>query len=71
MGSETSCGELVFLADALGGGGGAEGRLAILGIPVEETAKAVLGLTDSVGLALAIGTVTFGVGGLLGLTEDF
>ncbi len=47
MGSETSCGALGFLAEALGGGGGADGRLAIRGIPVEETTKLELALTES------------------------
>lgn len=47
MGSETICGELGFLADAFGGGGGADGRLAIRGIPVEDTTKVVLTLTGS------------------------
>ncbi len=47
MGSETICGEFGFLADAFGGGGGADGRLAIRGIPVEDTTKVVLTLTGS------------------------
>ena len=47
MGSEISCGEFGFLAEAFGGGGGADGRLAIRGIPVEETTRVELALTAS------------------------
>lgn len=47
IGSEMSCGEDGFLADAFGGGGGADGRLAMRGIPVDDTARAGAALTVS------------------------
>jgi hypothetical protein len=73
IGSETICGELCFLAVAFGGGGGAEGRLAIRGIPVEDTTKVVLTLIGSSLANAGAGelTATFLAGRVLGAGKDF
>ena len=61
MGSEEMEGrEMTFLVVLFGAGGGADGRLAILGIPVEETTRPLVSL-GSAGAATA--SLTAGLAG--------
>ena len=63
--------EKTFLVVLFGAGGGADGRLAILGMPVDETTSVVLILGSGAGAALLLAgvlTVAFGAAGALLLT---
>ena len=59
MGSDEMDGsEMTFLVVLLGAGGGADGRLAILGIPVDETTSPLVNLgSTTIGAALTAGIV--------------